>query len=174
MITDTQKIFAAIGEAAALEQLAEEAAELSHAALKLARIVRRENPTPVTYNNAKAALVEEIGDVRLCLLTLEEKYGLFKTKHNEYEKKNRWFLRLNSPCEMTFYRWMQLQDWDADSYESYLATDMAKSDDFPRTGGYEVVKAYIQSHAPREDNLVNTFESCWITYEQYLLSTFKN
>ena len=37
-----------IGEPAMLEQLAEEAAELSHAALKLARIIRGENPTPVT------------------------------------------------------------------------------------------------------------------------------
>ena len=37
-----------IGKPAMLEQLAEEAAELSQAALKLARVIRNENPTPVT------------------------------------------------------------------------------------------------------------------------------
>ena len=38
-----------IGTSAKLEQLAEEAAELSQAALKLARVLRGENPTPVNY-----------------------------------------------------------------------------------------------------------------------------
>lgn len=40
-------IISKIGLPATLEQLAEEAAELSQAALKVARIIRRENPTPV-------------------------------------------------------------------------------------------------------------------------------
>lgn len=38
----------AIGSPAMLEQLAEEATELAQAALKAARILRKENPTPVT------------------------------------------------------------------------------------------------------------------------------
>lgn len=42
------KIIEEIGEAAMLEQLAEECTELAKAALKMARIIRKENPTPVT------------------------------------------------------------------------------------------------------------------------------
>lgn len=44
-----------IGEAACLEQLAEEAAELAQAALKMARIIRGENPTPLTKENGLKA-----------------------------------------------------------------------------------------------------------------------
>ena len=40
------KIIEEIGEAAMLEQLAEECTELAKAALKMARIIRKENPTP--------------------------------------------------------------------------------------------------------------------------------
>ena len=42
-----------IGEAAVLEQLAEECTELAKASLKLARILREENPTPVTRDEAR-------------------------------------------------------------------------------------------------------------------------
>ena len=38
------KIIEEIGEAAMLEQLAEECTELAKAALKMARIIRKENP----------------------------------------------------------------------------------------------------------------------------------
>lgn len=44
---------------ALLEQLAEEAAELAQAALKYARILRGENPTPVNVYKAHANLIEE-------------------------------------------------------------------------------------------------------------------
>ena len=56
-----------VGEAAALEQLAEESTELAKASLKLARIVRAENPTPVDYDTAFRSLLEELGDVRVCV-----------------------------------------------------------------------------------------------------------
>ena len=55
-----------IGEPAMLEQLAEEAAERAQAALKLARIERGENPTPVTEDEAYKNLVEEYTDVETC------------------------------------------------------------------------------------------------------------
>ena len=55
-----------IGEAAMFEQLAEESAELSHAALKAARAIRRENPTPVTVEEAIANVREEYTDVFQC------------------------------------------------------------------------------------------------------------
>ena len=48
-----------IGTPAMLEQLAEEAAELSQAALKLARVLRGENPTPVTRREVRKHLIEE-------------------------------------------------------------------------------------------------------------------
>ena len=64
-----------IGQAAALEQLAEECAELGKAALKLARIKRGENPTPVTEAAAMANLLEEAVDVAVCMDVLDVKIG---------------------------------------------------------------------------------------------------
>lgn len=55
-----------IGTPAMLEQLAEESAELSQAALKVARILRGENPTPVKYPEAMGNLIEEYTDVMQC------------------------------------------------------------------------------------------------------------
>lgn len=87
-----------IGEAAALEQLAEEATELSKAALKLARIVRRENPTPVDFDTAFRAFLEELGDTRLCANVLQDKYGPLDTREHEERRLKRWKYRL-----MAFY-----------------------------------------------------------------------
>ena len=56
-----------IGTAAMLEQLAEECAELGKAALKMARIIRKDNPTPVTIEQAKENLCEESVDVITCI-----------------------------------------------------------------------------------------------------------
>ena len=65
-----EKIFAKLGRAAVLEQLAEEAAEVAQAALKLARIIRGENPTPKTACEAAEALEEEMADVIVCMRVL--------------------------------------------------------------------------------------------------------
>lgn len=48
-------------------QLAEEASELSQAALKYRRALTGENPTPVTPDEARENLLEETADVLLCL-----------------------------------------------------------------------------------------------------------
>ena len=61
-----------ISKAALLEGLAEEAAELAHAALKLARILRRENPSTVPIEAAKKHLNEEVADVRLYIDHIDE------------------------------------------------------------------------------------------------------
>lgn len=45
------------------EQLAEECNELGKAALKLARVLRGENPTPLTEEAARAKVIEEFTDV---------------------------------------------------------------------------------------------------------------
>lgn len=50
-----------------LAQIAEEAAELAQAALKLRRAIIKNNPTPVSKIEATARLIEEIADVRLCI-----------------------------------------------------------------------------------------------------------
>ena len=81
---------------AALEQLAEEAAELAQAALKYARILRGENPTPVTETEALQNLIEEKWDVEICLTVLGEKMLLeIANTHLEKEaKEERWLHRL--------------------------------------------------------------------------------
>lgn len=66
-----EKIFAKLGRAAVLEQLAEEASEVAQAALKMARIIRGENPTPKTACEAAEALEEEMADVIVCMRVLE-------------------------------------------------------------------------------------------------------
>lgn len=53
-----------------LAQLAEEATELAHAALKLRRANMATNPTPVAAADAYANLMEELADVRNCVSVL--------------------------------------------------------------------------------------------------------
>lgn len=75
-MNDNAKILAAVGEPAVLEGLAEECAELAKAALKLARIKRGENPTPVPLETAKLNFIEEVGDVHCYLETLARLYPI--------------------------------------------------------------------------------------------------
>lgn len=86
-----------IGKPAALEQLAEELIEAAHAALKLARILRKENPTPASETDTRNALQEEIGDINLCLTVLEPYVSLYHpvTKATMLEKGDRWRKRLD-------------------------------------------------------------------------------
>lgn len=60
-----------------LAQLAEEGAELTHAALKLRRALDGTNPTPVIIPDAVSALMEEVSDVLLLisLLSLDQDKG---------------------------------------------------------------------------------------------------
>ena len=76
-----------------LLQLAEEAAELSQAAMKLRRVMDGRNPTPVGYQMAVKNLNEEMADVLLCaeqISSLDEKQ-IAKTKQS---KLARWMERL--------------------------------------------------------------------------------
>jgi len=61
-----------IGEAAALEMLAEECTELAQAALKLARVIRGENPASVKADHAQNDIMEEWADVLICSEYLDE------------------------------------------------------------------------------------------------------
>lgn len=76
-----------------LAQLAEEASELSQAALKLRRILDGRNPTPTSYVLAVKNLNEEIADVELCieLITCRDDAVVSKIKES---KAARWLDRL--------------------------------------------------------------------------------
>ena len=88
---EIMKIIEEIGEAAMLEQLAEECTELAKAALKMARIIRKENPTPVTEKEAIDNIREEYTDVVQCAgelsLTVDEEQ--MARKHERWEKRVR-------------------------------------------------------------------------------------
>lgn len=74
-----------------LDQLAEECTELAHAALKASRILRKENPTPVTLHEAESMVIEEWTD--LCLVA--DVIGLNLDEDIYDAKLNRWTARLN-------------------------------------------------------------------------------
>ena len=81
-----------------LAQLAEEAAEIGHAALKLRRVLEGKNPTPVTYDQAMANLCEEIGDVDNALQAIDEylEFNLTELDALQEEKLTRWAERLEN------------------------------------------------------------------------------
>lgn len=83
-----------LSEPARLEQLAEEAAELAQAALKLSRILRAENPTPATEENARKNLIEEIADVMVVVDSLADTRMLRDIGEKCTEKKDRWEQRM--------------------------------------------------------------------------------
>ena len=83
-----------LSEEELLAQIAEEAAELSHAALKLRRVLDGSNPTPVTKENAIDDLIEEFGDTILAMRV----YGLdFQDVQDTCLRKSaRWLKRLHA------------------------------------------------------------------------------
>ncbi len=78
-----------IGEPAMLEQLAEECMELGKAALKKARVIRGENPTPVTAEKADENLTEETTDVLICIdeLCLKNDPEITREKRERFQKR---------------------------------------------------------------------------------------
>lgn len=78
-------------------QLAEEAAELSKAALKLRRVYDGTNPTPVKRSEAFDNLKEEIADVWLVLMVLKlDDLNIAEYNHIMHTKLNRWAGRLRA------------------------------------------------------------------------------
>lgn len=75
-----------------LEQLAEESAELSQAALKLIRAKgMSQNPTPISEVEALASLIEEVNDVLIILVIL----GLAdQSAVHDWRKLARWAERI--------------------------------------------------------------------------------
>lgn len=79
-----------------LAQLAEEAAELASAALKMRRVLDGTNPTPVRMSEAWASLQEETADVLLCLQMVEISTNTCDHYKTIHAKLTRWCDRLKS------------------------------------------------------------------------------
>jgi NTP pyrophosphatase (non-canonical NTP hydrolase) len=83
-----------VGLEGLLCQLAEEASELAQAALKLRRTIVPGNPTPVTKEEAEAAVLEEVADVLLLigiLGILDDSDEIFQIQTRKME---RWLNRI--------------------------------------------------------------------------------
>lgn len=98
-MTDLEYIAKNLSEEDILCQLAEEAAELAQAALKLRRAITGTNPTPVSYEDAIYNLIEEYGDVVGAFRVYAKKskidtevYEL--SNENIYSKFDRWAKRI--------------------------------------------------------------------------------
>lgn len=76
---------------ALFEQLAEECVELAKVSLKIARVLRNENPTPASIVNICGDFVEELTDVNLVCDTLH----VFPNIDIYKKKTNRWYKRLH-------------------------------------------------------------------------------
>ena len=80
-----------------LAGLAEEAAELAQAALKMRRTLDKSNPTPMTTGDASRNLNEEFADVLLCAAVLE--FDREEIARIVREKAARWSTRLEEGCD---------------------------------------------------------------------------
>lgn len=86
-----------IDEDTALQQLAEECAELSQASLKLIRAKRTFNPTSVSEEDARMNLLEEMADVLLSMEVTSLLLNNIEQIHSTMEKKSfRWLDRLRN------------------------------------------------------------------------------
>lgn len=79
-------------EAALYEQIAEEAVELAHAAMKYARAIRGESPTPVNLGKVQEQMREEYSDVYIAAQTA----GVAVEPSVVELKYIRWFERLRA------------------------------------------------------------------------------
>ena len=86
---DNINILKELGSPECLEQLAEEGAELTKAALKLARVIRGNNPTPVTFEEAYRNLIEEITDVAITcdVLYLNKDQDMYDSKIKRWKQR---------------------------------------------------------------------------------------
>ena len=98
-MTDLEYITANLSDEDILCQIAEEAAELAQAALKLRRAITQTNPTPVTVEQAADNLVEEYGDTVVACVAYFMKHDLIDRKYvdvleHSNPKFNRWAQRI--------------------------------------------------------------------------------
>lgn len=89
-----EKVRSSLPEEELLCQLAEEATELAHAALKLRRAVVKKNFTPVSVGDAVDNLLEELADVQVCCIALDLEYARLEVEKTVCVKLERWAKRL--------------------------------------------------------------------------------
>lgn len=95
-IDDVNAIYNQVPQTEILAQLAEEATELAHAALKLRRVLDGTNPTETELPEAETNLQEEYADVELCWTLVDEQYAHNERAENLMEfKAKRWIDRLH-------------------------------------------------------------------------------
>lgn len=95
-IEDKRYVLEHIDRRTLLEQLAEEAAELSQAALKLIRAEKlSDNPTPANVSIASEQLNEELADV----LVAADAIGIPILESCDNSKWHRWAARIKKECE---------------------------------------------------------------------------
>jgi NTP pyrophosphatase (non-canonical NTP hydrolase) len=105
-MNDYEFLASRLTEEALLCQMAEEAAELAQAALKLRRVIRQDSPTTVDPLTAVSNLLEEIADVQLSADVWKVKYFADKSHVADSvvdsvvdEKRSRWIRRLKEKEE---------------------------------------------------------------------------
>lgn len=116
-------------------QLAEEAAELAQAALKLRRALDGTNPTPVSKDAAAEALLEEFADVTLCGRLLLSKEQTDEMKAIRKRKQARWVARLKAAGEGR-------HEVDADAALKFLRQYAIKDSKEVYTNGSELVPLF--------------------------------
>ena len=79
-----------------LIQVAEESAELAQAAVKLVRIKRGDNPSPLPVNQAADNVIEEIADVKnaIAALRIDNLIPTDELEEQRQEKLDRWYKRI--------------------------------------------------------------------------------
>lgn len=90
--TPVNQIREEVGDPALYENLAEEAVELAHKALKAARIIRGENPTPAQLEAVLGQIRAELSDVTVVADVLE----IYPDPEYMIQKYERWINRLNN------------------------------------------------------------------------------
>lgn len=98
-MTDLEYIIANLSDEGILCQIAEEAAELAQAALKLRRAITGTNPTPVSARKAAEDLMEEYGDTAVAYVAYSIKHDLIDRKYVDIlemsnTKYSRWAQRI--------------------------------------------------------------------------------
>lgn len=84
-----------VPKAAVWEQLAEELGEMQHHAIKAARVLRGNNPTPCHLQDEMLECEKELGDVLNCVRLLELHYDETEMKL----KMIRWWKRIKDSQE---------------------------------------------------------------------------
>ena len=94
-VWDVESIQQKVSNDEALAQLAEEASELIHSALKLRRSMSDNNPTPVSYEVALSNFVEEAADVEACFDVLFDRTLRKEIQKIKQMKLKRWVERIS-------------------------------------------------------------------------------